>query len=222
MLLKKVGEIFGIDTKFIDKDKEREIKLQKKYESDIYYTTPGLTNDENITFVIGNELIKESTGYQIGKTVESTAQIGKYAGGIRAANYAINAGVKATQLTAEAAQYTAQAAQLTEKVNNMSGIAKLFDCFTKAGSAMAKEAAELGSKAASAEVAAAESAVAGTIGKCVSYGLIGVGSILGVGCGAYFTHKFCEETLDKFVEYFKNNSDKIKNTYKEAAEYFLN
>ena len=104
----------------------------------------------------------------------------------------------------------------------MSGMAKIFDYFTKAGSAMAKEAAELGSKAASANASAAESALAGTIGKYASYGFFGVGAILGVGCGAYSTHKFCEETLDKFVEYFKKNSDKIKNSYKEAAEYFLN
>ena len=88
----------------------------------------------------------------------------------------------------------------------MSGMAKNFDYFTKVGSAMAKEATELGSKAASAKVDAAESAVEGTIGKCVSNGLIGVGAILGVGCGAYSTHKFCEEILDKFVEYFKHNS----------------
>ena len=39
--------------------------------------------------------------------------------------------------------------------------------------------------------------------------------------GGYATHKFCEETLDKFVEYFKKNADKIKNSYQEAAEYFL-
>ena len=36
----------------------------------------------------------------------------------------------------------------------MSGMAKIFDYFTKAGSAMAKEAAELGSKAASANASA--------------------------------------------------------------------
>ena len=80
---------------------------------------------------------------------------------------------------------------------------------------MTKQAAELSSKAVSAELDAAESTVTGTIGKFASYGLIGVGVILGVGCGDYTTHKFCEETLDK------KNSDKIKNSYKEADEYFL-
>ena len=220
--VKKVGEIFGIDAKFVDEDNEKEINLKKKNENDIYYTTPGLTNDENNCFVIGNELTKESKEYKIGKTVESKAQFGKYAGGIKAANYAINAATKATQFTAEAAQYTAQAAQLSEQVNNMSGIAKFFDFFTKTGSTMATQAAELGSKARAAEVAANSASAVGTLGKFASYGLFGVGIILGIGCGAYGTHKFCEEILDKFVEYFKNNSDKIKNSYKEAAEYFLN
>ena len=103
----------------------------------------------------------------------------------------------------------------------MSGFAKFLDFFTNAGSAMAKQAADLGSKAVSTEAAAGEAATAGTLGRFVSYGLFGVGIVVGVGIGVYTTYKFCEETLDKFVEYFKKNSDKIKNSYQEAAEYFL-
>jgi hypothetical protein len=103
----------------------------------------------------------------------------------------------------------------------MSGVAKFFNFFTKVGSTMAKQAADLGSKAASTEAAAVEAATAGTLGKFASYGLFGVGIVIGVGVGGYTTYKFCEETLDKFVEYFKKNSDKIKNSYQEAAEYFL-
>ena len=148
--------------------------------------------------------------------------MGKYVGGITATNFAINAATKATQLTAEAAQYTAQAAQLTEQVNNMSGFAKFLDFFTKTGSTITTKAVELTSQAQAAEVAANSASAAGTLGKYASCGLFGVGVILGVGCGAYTTYKFCEDILDKFVEYFKNNSDKIKNSYKEAAEYFLN
>ena len=220
--VKKVGEIFGIDAKFVDEDNEKEKKLKKKNENDIYYTTPGLTNDENSCFVNGNELTKESNEYKIGKTVETTAKVGKYVGGIKAANYAFNAATQVTQLTAEAAQYSAQAAQLTEQVNNMSGIAKFFDFFTKTGSTLTTQAVELTSQAQAAEVAANSASAAGTLGKYASCGFFGVGIILGVGCGAYTTHRFCEEILDKFVEYFKNNSDKIKNSYKEAAEYFLN
>ena len=53
-------------------------------------------------------------------------------------------------------------------------------------------------------------------------GLLGLAAGLGAGIFGYSTHKFCEKTLDKFVEYYKMNSNKIKNSYKEAADYFLN
>lgn len=51
--------------------------------------------------------------------------------------------------------------------------------------------------------------------------LIGTGLIVGVGLGAYFTHKHCEEIIDKLAEYYKNNAYKILNSYKDAARYFL-
>ena len=219
--VKKVGEIFGIDAKFIDEENEREMKLQKNTENQIYYTTPGLDDQSNNSYVIGNELTKESNGYKFGKTVECSTKTGGYAGGIAITNFAINSAAKGGQLFTEAAQYSAQAAQLTQKVNNMSGVAKFFNFFTKAGSTMAKQAADLGSKAVSTEAAGVEYAAAGTLGKIVGYGVLGAGIVIGVGMGGYVTYKFCEETLDKFVEYFKKNSDKIKNSYQEAAEYFL-
>ena len=52
-----------------------------------------------------------------------------------------------------------------------------------------------------------------------SLGLIGV--VSGVALGGYFTHKFCEELLDKFEEYFRKNAGKIRNSYEDAAKYFL-
>ena len=60
------------------------------------------------------------------------------------------------------------------------------------------------------------------IGNVVVAGLSGLVSSLGIGYFGYSTHKFCEITLDKFVEYYKMNSHQIKNSYIEAAEYFLN
>ena len=46
------------------------------------------------------------------------------------------------------------------------------------------------------------------------------GCLIGVALGGYLTHKFCEELLDKYVEYYKKNCRKIQNSYIEAAEYF--
>jgi hypothetical protein len=47
-----------------------------------------------------------------------------------------------------------------------------------------------------------------------------VGALFGVGLGGYFTHKYCEELLDKFVEYYKKNAEKIGLSYQKAEEYF--
>ena len=219
--VKKVGAIFGFDAKFVDDENEREIKLLKKNEDNIYYTIPGLDDKTNNSYVIGNELTNESTEFKVGKIVECSTKAGEFVGGIAAANFGINSAVRGGQLLTEAAQYSAQAAQLTQKVNNMSGVAKFLSFFTGAGSTMAKEAADLGSKAVSTQAAGVQAAAAGTLGKFAGAGLFGVGIVIGVGIGGYTTYKFCEETLDKFVEFYKKNSDKIKNSYQEAAEYFL-
>lgn len=47
-----------------------------------------------------------------------------------------------------------------------------------------------------------------------------LGVVIGVGLGGYFTSKYCEDLLDKFVELYKQNAEKIENSYKKAAEYF--
>jgi hypothetical protein len=39
--------------------------------------------------------------------------------------------------------------------------------------------------------------------------------------GGYFTHRHCEEIIDKFIEYYKNNTNKISNSYQAASEYLL-
>ena len=54
----------------------------------------------------------------------------------------------------------------------------------------------------------------------VGTGLAAVGILIGVGLGGYFTSKYCEELLDKFTEYYKNNAEKIENSYQKAANYF--
>ena len=51
-------------------------------------------------------------------------------------------------------------------------------------------------------------------------GLAVAGALIGVSLGGYFTNKYCEDLLDKFVDYYKKNAEKIENSYKKAAEYF--
>ena len=57
----------------------------------------------------------------------------------------------------------------------------------------------------------------GTFQKVAGSGLGIIGVVAGVALGGYFTHKFCEELLDKFEEYFRKNGEKIRNSYEDAA-----
>ena len=64
--------------------------------------------------------------------------------------------------------------------------------------------------------------VGGTALKVVGAGFFVVGAIAGVSLGGYFTHKYCEDLLDKFFEFYKANAKKISNSYLEAEKYFSN
>ena len=246
----KVGQIFGIDVKFIEEDIKKEkniLKKNDKNKNDIYYSVPTLTDDGSNSYIIGNKLTEETNGYKVGKTVECGAQTGKYVSGASAINLAINAASKAGQLSSQAVQLSTQAAKFGTQATQISAKAaqlaqeassysKFLNFFTGTGTALSKQAAnfaseaanfgakatEYASKAASTDIAATQTASIASLSKFAGFGLFGLGIVLGVGCGAYFTHKFCEENLDKFVEYYKKNSDKIKNSYEEAANYFLN
>ena len=46
------------------------------------------------------------------------------------------------------------------------------------------------------------------------------GFVLGVSLGAYFTHKFCEELIEKFADFYKKNISKIRTSYEKAEKYF--
>lgn len=245
----KVGQIFGIDVKFINEDIKKEKKLlqkKEKIENDLNYVKPTLENDRTNPYIIGNNLTKETKGYKVGKSVECGAQTGKYISGISAINFAINSASKVGQLTAEAAHFTSQAAQYTYQASQIGAQAaqaaqqacnysKFLNFFTGTGTALSEQAATLASQAsgigakassfasnaASAELAASQAASAASLGRIAGIGLLGLGIVIGVTCGGYFTHKFCEENLDKFVEYYKKNADKIKNSFEDAANYFL-
>ena len=49
----------------------------------------------------------------------------------------------------------------------------------------------------------------------------GIGALIRVGFGGFFTHIHCEKIIDKFVEYYKNNANIISNSYQKASEYLL-
>ena len=232
--VKKVGQIFGMEAKFIDEDNEKEKKLLEK-KAMIYYTIPELSDENYNSYIIGNQLTKQETKYKIGKTIECVTHTGEYVSIIPTVNYGIKAAAESVQFSAQAAKFTAQATQfssqaakITNEINNAGKLTEFWNYISGTRAIMAKEVANLSSKVSSATIsansavsAANTSALAGTSGKAfgVAFGVLGV--VVGVGCGAYFTHKFCEETLDKYAEYYKMNAEKINNSYIDAAEYFL-
>ena len=52
------------------------------------------------------------------------------------------------------------------------------------------------------------------------FNFFGIGTVFSVGIGAYCTHSFCENLLNKFAEYYRKNADKIVNSYDEVISYF--
>ena len=52
------------------------------------------------------------------------------------------------------------------------------------------------------------------------FNFFGIGTVFSVGIGAYCTHSYCENLLNKFAEFYRKNADKITNSYEEAISYF--
>ena len=46
-----------------------------------------------------------------------------------------------------------------------------------------------------------------------------IGTFIGMGAGAYITHHECNEIINKFEQFYKDNASKIYNSYLYAAEY---
>jgi len=235
----KIGQIFGFEVKYIDEYNEKEkelLKKKEKNENDINYSTPTPTDDMNNSYIIGNILTKETDEHKVAQSLECSVQAGKYDTGAQEFNFAINETDKAGQFSAQTAQYSYQASkfgvqaiQVAEETSNYNMIwiflIGIGIILSKPVVTLISQYLEFGDKTTlvkRAAIQATSSAASSSVSFILSYMFMGFGVVIGVGCGAYFTHKFCEENLDKFVEYYKKNSNKIKNSYEEAAIYFLN
>ena len=71
-------------------------------------------------------------------------------------------------------------------------------------------------------VAEATVAIGGTILKFVGTSLVIVGAVVGTVTGGVLMNSYCNDLLDKFVKYYKENYDKIRNSYEEIVDYFGN
>ena len=178
------------------------------------------------------------------KLTVQAANIGAEAAnmGAKAAEYGANAvklGNEATKLAKAAgemtvpwylkifgmgSEITTEATNLATKASNMATESANFNSIA---SNLSSQAANMASQSTSLNAMGANMASEATItlNQANTLRYIGTGVtigslILGVSIGGYFTHKFCEELLDKFVDLYKKYPQKICNSYKEAAYYF--
>ena len=106
-----------------------------------------------------------------------------------------------------------------EAATYISGGAAVGTGILKASTFAAETTVSAGSATASATTVAV--GVGSTALKAVGTSLFVVGAVVGVALGGYFTHKYCEELLDKFEKYYKENAQKIGNSYRQAANYLI-
>ena len=217
------------------------LKKKKEKNTDYIYEINGeKTLKESTEYKVKNgfKCTTETGGYISGGVSLASASI-KSIKAINLSSEAAQLGTAATQLAAEATQATVKAGKLfgeatkaVDEFKNMNFITKIFYyskasekikiasvAYKEAASAIqaAKEAAQTAKAATQVATEASASTMLCRIGGTA---FLVFGIVLGVGLGGYFTHKFCEELIDKFVEYYKSNADKLSNSYKEAAQYF--
>ena len=117
----------------------------------------------------------------------------------------------------EASNIATKAANMASESVNLNTIAANFS--TKAAS-MASESASLNTMGTNLASNAASTLSKANYLKYIGTGITISSFILGAGLGFYFTHKFCEELLDKFVNLYKKCPQRICNSYRDAAYYF--
>ena len=175
---KKLGQLFGIDVKFVEdyskkktkdkKDKKENSESKEEKEKEIEKKKADYISssvDEEQLTLKGEELTKESSSYVIGNSIKVGGEAGAYVGG---------------------------------------------------GTTLGVGIAEAATSSAATGIASA----VGTTLQIVGAGCFIVGALIGVALGGYFTYSYCEQLLDKFVNYYKENAEKIGNSYNKAAEYF--
>ena len=242
--LKKAGQIFGIEAKFVDEDNakekekekkkineikeepkkirkenkdEKEIKIEginiisdyfddpkktenkKKEENNIennkepVYIQPDIDKKKLTTTVEGKDLMKDSTQNKISKIVGSSIQATVIAKEADNVSKIINHSSQIAEIMSHTEQYirhTDRGFRVISDIDKYLEVVDEADALRKAGSGASL------------------------------FKFFGIGTIIGIGLGAYCTHRFCENLLDKFADYYRKNAGKITNSYEKALSYF--
>ena len=213
----KVGRIFGISSEFIDEEIKKEQKI-KELEKNNNVIKPDYIKDnieqENLDLTINvektkeelNDSSKDSEVEKFGKLCGALSPISNMSTG---ANLALNCldNMKIAKDCLSQAENLEKAYSLTYGIQN----SRVLIPPQFASEVIDNKFWYLLDKANEAKNAASGFSI---------LSFFGIGSIIGVACGGYFTHKYCEELINKFVEYFRNNAQKIENSYEIALSYF--
>ena len=208
----KVASLFEIDIKYIEEDIKKKKFIEKYQKSKIETYKTSEIDINNLIKVDYNMLNKESYSSKAKIAIKNTTQASAYAKG--AIDIASNANINIVKTA-------------WDNVNNFE---KLYSIKEKSGiflssPAFLTESLEMKYWNLVEQAYTLEEA-GGNISKIsstasVASKAIGIGSIImGIAAGGYFTNKFCEDTINKFVEYYKENVNKIQSSYEKAISYF--
>ena len=244
--IKKAAEIFKIDAKFVDEENEKEKKSEKKDEeekkkkyeeekkkleeekikleeekkkleqennkeeenknkNEPFYMREDIDKKNLITSVKGEELLSETKSNNATKIINNTIRAGTL--------------VKEVNNFAKIYEYSSKIADLEKKMEflekayatytqNVGGLGLIF--FDTAAHEAQHDALYYDYLALKDVGSGAKSLTK----------FLGIGTVISVGVGAYTTHKFCEDLINKFAEFYRKNASKISSSYEDAVSYF--
>ena len=172
------------------------------------------TNLGSESIRMGKEAVE--IGVQASKMGEEATKLSQMAGNISVPWYMRIFGL-GSDMTTQAANLTTQASKMASESAKLNTVAT--NMGAKAAS-LASESSNLNTLASNmankADIICTKANNFKLAGTCLTVGSL----VLGVSLGAYFTHKYCEDLLDRFVDIYKKYPQRICNSYKDAAYYF--
>lgn len=217
--IRKVGEIFGIDVKIINEDSK--INQTKKLTKDITSAIDSETFEEEEEKDLMKE--KENKTNNLKKAFYAAGEAGICYGGKK-----VYDGIKlfskekdvSTLITASASKTNSVVKIAAQQANSVTWLGRIFTNSFQTATQTAVKATELTGDFSNISVNANNVKNAGFSLTATGASFTIIGSLIGAGIGGYFTHRFCEDLIDKFEKYYIDNVQEISNSYKKAAEYF--
>ena len=218
-IVRKIGQIFGFDVNLIKTNKKEEHHMKKDIGDDIYYKTPNLTNNQKGIYVHNTKLTKESNEFKAKDAIVSTCSTISYIGGGKCHYERRCNEEQFLEMSKKASELFTKGDGLKKEADK---VWKITNFLTGKADRLIKEGTNLIEKSKNCSSAGAAFNSSAQAFKYRFWTLSVVGVLVGIGFSYYDLNTFSEELLDQFVDYYKNNSDKIKDSYEEAANYFLN